>query len=135
MTAEPLEVGEVLADGCLLLAPAGVRVTALAFRHALVRMRVNGLPLPADAAAVVELLKAAGSGQRAEFDMTPEPRTASSHDQVEWLSTGDVADAVGLSSSYLRRLARRGHPGARPSADGWLWHRDQLPSPGDRRAR
>lgn len=133
MTAD-VDAGQVLPDGSVQLTPAGVRVTALAFRHALARMRVNGLPLPADAAAVVQLLAEATRAGSGQFDSPPEPRAPSAHEEDEWLSTGDVADAVGLSSSYLRRLARRGHPAARPSAEGYLWHRDRLPSPGTTRA-
>lgn len=131
------QAGEVLPDGSVLLCPAGVRVTALAFRHAVARMRVNGLGLPPDVEAVVRLLvdaEHAGSGSPVVLAAAPEPRAPSGHVDDPWLTTGEAADAVGLSSSYLRRLARRGHPAARPLAEGWQWHRDRLPSPGAARA-
>lgn len=85
---------------------------------------------------VVEQRRAAGSGLvPAALAKTPEPQAPSTHDEPQWLSTGEAHRRTGLSTSYLRRLARgdRGrppHPGARAADGGYEWDATRLPGGG-----
>jgi len=93
------------------------------------------------AAAVQRLVEqrraalAAGSGQAGTVLASrsePEPRSAGD-DDLQWLTTGQAHERSGLSTSYLRRLAREGHPAVRLSEQGhYLWRSDRLPAPGER---
>jgi hypothetical protein len=120
----------------MLLAPGGVAAVNAVLREAAVSRRRNGLPVPEAWRSLAWLvqraaveLEQAGSGGVGVLASAPELASRSAHDEADrWLSTGEAADAVGLSSSYLRRLARGGWPGARPSVEGYQWDPRRLPS-------
>lgn len=80
----------------------------------------------------VDALRAqrAGSGlSGTALDSASEPVARLGDEHEQWLSTGQAHQRTGLSTSYLRRLARSGHPAAQLDEDGrYLWRSDHLPA-------
>jgi hypothetical protein len=125
------QLAEVVRLGCRALADRDGREVPQELADLQVDLHVR-------AAAVQALVEAhraqASSGQGGtKLAVTPEPEPRSRHDdEPQWLTTGEVHERTGLSSSYLRRLARKGHPAVRPSEQGhYLWRSDHLPVRGD----